>query len=1724
MLSDMNVGDRLYSQNTAASSRKRSSTSNSRGIEEAWNSLRNTTADAAALDVRSEVDRMYDSIMSSIDKVPDDPNGSQARRHVPFVVNEYTNPRVATMKAMMKPISLKMYRQATGSTFGSGRKGMSDPVKKREDEPGPGDYHHSEGDHVNADTGRNGVTAHGLNVSATTSGIAARSNSSSIARPQSRGYSFGTSPRQSHLNVSATVRSVSSGAAALLQPGPGDYAVPSSFGLANTGSKKGSFGLAERSAPLKKDAPGPGTYSLDGSPPNRTSSPARAAFVSGTPRLPQVKSDTPGPGEYIKPLQPTAAAADAPAYTFPRASAKPPSTLSPGPGTYNVMLEPDRRDKGVIPTSGRDDGVWGGKRLMEESPGPGEYDPQLERGNGVSMKFRHPPKEDPRPGPGQYDAHDVTDHGPMWSFRGRPVEKPAESLPGPSDYCTEDAGKHVVEAAAAFSFGTSARELHPEAAVRAGLPGPGAYVTEVTSTASGVVMGTSKGRDLGWSGGNGGVDVPGPGAYDVAVLPSSPAPQLATTSARFPVDAEKLAVPGPGQYLSLVSGGGAAVSIGTAARDSTAVFGRVETGPEVGPGSYTMTSGRDGPMYSMGLPLLSTIQQSPDLGPGSYSPELASASPRAVIGTAPRGNAFEVPRLTVPGPGAYSVQDSVAQERPAAATFGSSPRMPPTVTSMVGPGTYEMAADDRVGGGVLGTAERFQTRPPEATPGPGEYDPNAKLVLATGPSALLGGAPHEHFVSKDALTTPGPGQYAPADEAKKHGVLFGTAQRTGDMWLGGDAPGPGAYDGDVRDHVPSVLFNSRRVEKLDPSNGPGQYDPVDPMHLQSRSVVIGTSARADLIPPNEIPGPGSYQPVDVGCESAPAAVVGLGQRFASPNVDTPGPGYYAPTAYLLQTGAAVFGTAERTERARHEIVPGPGAYNPLPLLTEPSITINAAPKVLGPAVTDAPGPGAYTPQLPQEHSYAVQFLGEKRLSGSGPEQTPGPGDYSPLAVGVTSGPSISFGNAPRLPPTTKLDAPGPGHYTIQEADHSPQVPMLTAPRPPLYIVTDAPGPGKYEGYDPAWTGHQSYTVPKAVPSQRPPDAPGPGEYSPGELQSNPQGVVFGTSAQREAFARASAAPGPGMYSPADVLPSAPAYSFGSAPKTADNRNDRLAPGPGAYDPALYAAETSPAYSFPTAGRVDVSPAEPTPGPAAYTLEERGASVAFTVPRALRFTREAVDTPGPTAYSPSVDAVLERAPGAVIGTAIAHESEPNDFLPGPGSYDVRSTILDGSPAFTFGRTGVRFAEVSTLSPGPVAYEPRNPNFDPRPAPAFPTAIRFPSTVDDGLGPGVYDIANTGDIGRGAGYSFGTSGRQPEPGALARMKLPGPGQYDTPAQPEGPFYSIRQRLPAADEKTAGEIPGPGAYDTAVPESVRTVTFGHAPHVDQDEVFRRRANAVPGPAAYSVPDTLDRRGHRIGTAVRMDAAEDAPSDYPGPGAYAVERVVNMFDGPQFSFPQDSRSRGGAATGGDPDMPGPGLYNAAAKDNVLPSSPGYSFPQAVREGTAGSGTAHYSLVGPGAYDLGRPPHQGPAFSFPQAATSGPGAAGAGSAGDGTGPGLYYRPMSWNRPGPTIQGKWHDDTKAAEGPGPGQYRMLDYDPYRSNAIAIDFSKGGERPCCAPVETVVSSEPGPGYYYRGGIIFGDGKGVPILNLPPHPYVEVTPGPGEYHKALPNQPFWDPLSH
>ena len=282
---------------TSRSIRNRGEPFNTDPLEKQWSNYRRE-----AVNIREEVDRMYRNILHAVDT-----ESVAHSRMIPLEVNPETDPRVATMKVLCKPLPLSYHKY---NTFGSGRKGMGDPVRKR-DAPGPGQYHSPSG-------------PSSLNTT----------NTSAVSIPKKGTSSFSMSPRRSALEnpqIEKTSARV---------PGPGEYNLPSTFESHRPQSKNGSFGKAPRLSISDNDLPGPGTYATEAVKKHAVH--ASHTFRSTSPRLHVQKTCAPGPTHY----RPEDADyfGKGKGVTIPKAPPVEKPLDVPGPGTYNIELS-NKRDQ-----------------------------------------------------------------------------------------------------------------------------------------------------------------------------------------------------------------------------------------------------------------------------------------------------------------------------------------------------------------------------------------------------------------------------------------------------------------------------------------------------------------------------------------------------------------------------------------------------------------------------------------------------------------------------------------------------------------------------------------------------------------------------------------------------------------------------------------------------------------------------------------------------------------------------------------------------------------------------------------------------------------------------------------------------------------------------------------------------------------------------------------------------------------------------------------------------------------------------------------------------------------------------------------------------------------------------------------------------------------------------------------------------------------------------------
>ena len=1732
-----------------------------------------------SIDVKAEVDRMYQSILRTLEASATEPHHSSGRpQHSPLdvnfaassssspsatatafasasgggsrayatpkhqrphtaaasspashsYINATTDSRVAAMQALLRQSAARPFGVSSASTsglyrsntFGSGRKGMSDPITKI-DTPGPGSYG-AEGAGRRAQSAAGGGRAPSPHVR---------------ARSADRGVSFGKSDRPplvlSDREVNKSRRD------AVRPPGPGDYIAPSTFASSRPTSTKGSFSKADRDAGKAKPiAPGPGTYAIvDQKESADKLSGKSPAFASTTPRLPPVRSEAPGPGAYLAASAPTAAQPQG--FSFgkaPLATLAPPAEVTPGPGDYYIETEdPNRHMRGVIPSAGRDDSAWGGKKLAGDTPGPGAYTIRAEERDGVSMKFRYKERVEEAPGPGAYcppqDAQQR--QGPSWSFVGKPQERPIEVTPGPGQYSdvatTNDEAKGV-------SIGGARREMPSDAAARENFPGPGFYetATSALSTVGPTSFGNAR-RTNEFEATANKNEAPGPGTYDphaaaALVEKRAPVPSLGGNAERFASDGPEGSAPGPGHYLvtydaQTIVGG----AIAQAPRDAGGWAANETATGALGPGAYestvTFNSGR---AVSIGLPIAGPAPDTnPLVGPGAYDAAAAAASilPAApAIGMGKEGRFGVPPKVPeVPGPGAYDTvdPDTWLYEKAPAASFGNAPRMPAEAAPTVGPGAYMYEHNDAIGtaavGGAIDGAARFQADEAERlrrgeVPGPGAYDVPSNGI-DTQKTVTIGGTGHETMAS--SADVPGPGAYhTNATTLSGRGVSIGkSAQREAPK--PNDAPGPGTYDASrsaVDPHIPGPMINGRPAERSETDGvGPGAYD-VTYSHLPTAPAVSLEYGprRFDIVSGKDVPGPGYYDPHGL-LAAAQEAGVGLlssgAPRFADPNPSTtPGPGTYDTAAYHAameaQGGITISGHVGGNTQT---VVPGPGAYDPR-FPEKGGFTIHAydRARAAAPSGADVPGPGQYT--LPSTNSAKAASFGIGHRPDIHPPESegPGPGRYDPYSAMKhlhQSSPAYSFSAAAKYGiPDSRSLYPGPGAYIPVFEGNPSQGPSYTfgrEERPTLHpVLSDAPGPGIYNTDMPSAAPAYSFPTANRAPADPISEVPGPGTYSTALPPSGPF-ITFGGEKGHDVVRPGAAdVPGPGAYNitRTGVLAgdeNAPAYSFGSAAKLKEEA-PRDQPGPGHYNPMLYAE--GPFYSIAGKYPNNLEPRPDGPGPGAYeigsTLET---NAGVSVPQAIRFPAQPTDdTPGPGTYLP----ISGQRDGPAIGFSSAPRmpADPTADVPGPGMYD--QTLPPQGPWHSIAGKYSDGPQAND-GPGPGAYNSELPA-DSRGA-VMLGAPRFERDANsDAPGPGMYSLAAQWNDGKSA--VFPTADKPADRELREAAQVPGPGQYSTALAPNGPFYSMLGKQSEAPSGAA-HVPGPGAYNVAQLEKGPSAFIGNAPRELTDAT-----DSFPGPGAYALPSALSPMGPTFGVAQRMPNAP--ANDVPGPGLYDAGGV-GMFDGPKYSFPL-AANRPGATN----DVPGPGMYNAGpGKDATMPQDSVYSFARGQRM----AGDKISPDNGPGAYNVGDAPHAGPSWSFGQAAPYGRGGA---AVADNPGPGAYSPANLWNKDGPAIQGKWRDSSAPA-GPGPGAYRTHDFDPYaRDMATVIDFSKGGERIVNAPIKTVTSA--GPGAYYKVEHYQGT-KQFRFLERYPEPYAEPTPGPPDYHRPNVENPFYDPLA-
>ncbi|CAG9330917.1 ODF3L2_10 [Blepharisma stoltei] len=181
------------------------------------------------------------------------------------------------------------------------------------------------------------------------------------------------------------------------------------------------------------------------------------------------------------------------------------------------------------------------------------------------------------------------------------------------------------------------------------------------------------------------------------------------------------------------------------------------------------------------------------------------------------------------------------------------------------------------------------------------------------------------------------------------------------------------------------------------------------------------------------------------------------------------------------------------------------------------------------------------------------------------------------------------------------------------------------------------------------------------------------------------------------------------------------------------------------------------------------------------------------------------------------------------------------VPGPGSYNPITYLLDGGPNFGFGRSARPSIIGKQSSPGPGSYIPRAVTPNAR-RPVFGRSYRLPiNSLND---------------------------------------TPGPGSYEHRPKSEGPSYSLYGRSKRDKQNSS---PGPGHYSP----NLSTIDNLPAPKMGK---AKRGADlslsTFPGPGSYQLKSTLEGPKWGLGYGGRSNLK---PTGTPGPGTYDLKSTIS-------------------------------------------------------------------------------------------------------------------------------------------------------------------------------------------------------------------------------------------
>lgn len=597
-----------------------------------------------------------------------------------------------------------------------------------------------------------------------------------------------------------------------------------------------------------------------------------------------------------------------------------------------------------------------------------------------------------------------------------------------------------------------------------------------------------------------------------------------------------------------------------------------------------------------------------------------------------------------------------------------------------------------------------------------------------------------------------------------------------------NVPGPGQYSmRSTFSHRFGAPFGTgkRSTQNLNKSvlmPGPGAYEPTSEFGNKGNGIGFGKSIRGNAKNQHLMPGPGQYTVNDILFRDPKAASL-KGRPKTTKEELRPGPGHYKSSS-INNSPAYSMGIKTKLKELTERGNPGPGGYNPeyTKVKQSPPGVAFGSPSKATMKGDNMPGPGQYalrTTVGTEGPSYGIRGRHEHHPA----ERAPGPGNYNPKDDLVRHGtPGTVMGSGTRDGFGIKGEVPGPGNYDLNHSLNKGKMYSFGGEKRDgsKDRSKENPGPGSYAIQTFVGKDSQGKTISGKSPTKYGNDNPGPGTYAPNDHKNGPAYSLMGHRTEDPVLKEKAKMPPPGSYNPNDALTkyNSPNVSFGSGLKSSALKGDGMpgpgqyqlkstlaeqgvvmgirspekikekAPGPGAYNPKNdLKYHTNPSFSMSGVGGEQYNPTKGMPGPGTYDVSLRpGTGIKFGTDK-RDGSNERGDMPGPGQYQ--IPSTIMKDGKNIIITG-RHEDKKDVNQVGPGQYQLPS-MLSG-PKYSMGseNKGTKLNKDALMNPPPGTYTV-DPNAGKHGAPGivFGKEVRDRMKADQMPGPGNYAVPSTID---------------------------------------------------------------------------------------------------------------------------------------------------------------------------------------------------------------------------------------------------------------------------------------------------------------------------------------------------------------------------------------------